>query len=216
MKVTRCVILFLVLLQWYMAEVAKAEEIPVRVSGTYIIGSMMRGSLTDDWLGERPLMGGEMAVEFMPTGKWSCLQDWNNASAGVALDYINLSNDAGLGHAVAPYFFMKVPLVRTPHFVLGIRPGIGAGFVTKTYYNTVSPDESGVSGSIRYPYANGAIGSYTNAYFAEALYMEFPIRKGWSVYASYGWYHLSNGSIRQPNSGYNMFNGMLGVVCQPK
>lgn len=216
MKTARYIIPFLALLQWYMMETVKAGEIPVRVSGSYMAGSMMRGSLTDDWLGERPLMGGEVAVEFMPTGKWRCLQDWNNASVGVALDYINLSNDVGLGHAVAPYFFMKVPLVRTSHFVLGIRPGIGAGFATKTYYNTVSPDKKGEPGSIRYPDANGTIGSYTNAYFAEALYMEFPILKGWSVYASYGWYHLSNGSIRQPNSGYNMFNGMLGVAYQPQ
>lgn len=193
----------------------RSAKPPIRVSGSYMVGSMMRGSLSDSWLGKRPLMGGEVSIEFMPTGKWACLQDWNNASVGVALDYINLSNRDVAGDAFAPYFFMKIPLVRRPHFILGVRPGIGVSFVTKTYYNTVPAEQKGESGSIRYSGVNGAIGSHTNAYFAEALYMEFPIRRGWSVYASYGWYHISNGSIRQPNSGYNMFNGMIGVVYQP-
>ncbi len=193
-----------------------AETTPIRVSSSYMVGTMMRGSLADDWLGKRPPMGAEVAVEFLPTGKWGSLQEWNNASVGIAVDYINLTNNSALGSAIAPYFFMKIPIVRRPHFVLGVRPGVGLSFVTKTYYNTVAPELSGQPGTIKYPIANGAIGSYTNAYFAEALYMEFPIRAGWSIFASYGWYHISNGSIKQPNSGYNMFNGMIGAVYQPK
>lgn len=188
---------------------------PIRVSSSFAIGTMLRGSISDEWLGKRPLMGGELSIEFLPTGKWKSLQQWNNASVGLAIDYINLTNPHALGDAIAPYAFMKIPVLKRPHFILGVRPGLGIACVTKNYYNTVSPELNGTPGTIRYPIANGAIGSHTNAYFAEALYMEFPIRAGWSVYASYGWYHISNGSIRQPNSGYNMFSGMVGIVYQP-
>lgn len=180
-----------------------------------LCGSMMKGSIADPYVGQRPILGAEVSVEFLLADRWKSLRAWNNASFGVALDYLNLTNDASLGQAFAPYLFLNIPLVKTPHFVLGVRPGIGVSFVNKTYYNTVPADRMLQPGSIQYPIANGAIGSVTNAYFAEALYMEFPICKGFAVKASYGWHHISNGSIRQPNSGYNMFNGMLGVSYQP-
>jgi hypothetical protein len=50
-----------------------------------------------------------------------------------------------------------------------------------------------------------------NLYFPEELYMSFPLAKGWILTLAGGWYHISNGSIRQPNSGYNIFGGELGV-----
>lgn len=59
--------------------------------------------------------------------------------------------------------------------------------------------------------ANSCIGSVANLYFPEEFYMNFPLAKGWSISLSGGWYHISNGSIRQPNSGYNIFGGKLGV-----
>ncbi len=190
-----------------------AAPVRYRLSGN--VGSMMHGSIIDPWLGNRPITGGEFAVEFLPTGKWESLQWYNNASVGLALNYLNLTNKDYLGHAIAPYAYLNIPLVNTKHFILGLRPGIGMSFVTKTYANTVPEEMAWVSGFIKYPYANGAIGSHTNAYFAEALYMEFPITKGFSITASYGWYHISNGSTKQPNSGYNMFNGAIGLTYFP-
>jgi hypothetical protein len=102
---------------------------------------------------------------------------------------------------------MDVPLVRLPHFELGLRPGIGAAFMTKTYRNTVAEGHmfKDVVG------ANECIGSVTNLYFPEALYVNFPIAAGWGVSLAGGWYHISNGSTRQPNSGYNIFAGELAV-----
>lgn len=41
--------------------------------------------------------------------------------------------------------------------------------------------------------------------------MDFPIAHGWSLFAGGGWYHISNGSIRQPNSGYNIFAAEVGA-----
>ncbi len=188
---------------------------PVRYRLSANAGSFMRGSIADKWFGNRPILGAEFAVEFMPTGKRESLQWYNNASIGFAFNYLNLSNDQMLGQAFAPYVYLNIPLVNTKHFIFGLRPGIGVSFVDKTYYNTVPEEQMYVSGSIQYPIANGAIGSHTNTYFAEAIYAEFPITKGFSITASYGWYHISNGSTRQPNSGYNMFNGALGVTYFP-
>jgi hypothetical protein len=155
-----------------------------------------------EWHG--PTWGADVSVDFAPN--WKALQQWNEAAVGVGLSYWNMGHEK-LGHAIAPYIYMDVPLVKTRWFELGLRPGLGVAFMTKTYRNTV-PDGHMFVDVVD---ANQSIGSVTNLYFPEKLYMHFPLVNGWSVGLSGGWYHISNGSIRQPNSGYNIFGGELGV-----
>lgn len=151
-----------------------------------------------------PVWGVNVGVDFAPD--WQALKDWNNATIGVGLSYWNMGHEL-LGHAIAPYAYMNIPLVKLPRFELGLRPGIGAAFMTKTYRNTVPEGQLFVSVTD----ANQCVGSVTNLYFPEVLYMNFPLAKGWSISLAGGWYHISNGSVRQPNSGYNIFGGELGV-----
>lgn len=151
-----------------------------------------------------PVWGVNVGVDFAPD--WQALKDWNNATIGVGLSYWNMGHEL-LGHAFAPYAYMNIPLVKLPRFELGLRPGIGAAFMTKTYRNTV-PEGHLFKDVIN---ANECIGSVTNLYFPEVLYMNFPLAKGWSISLAGGWYHISNGSTVQPNSGYNIFGAELGV-----
>ena len=151
-----------------------------------------------------PVWGVNVGVDFAPD--WQALKDWNNATIGVGLSYWNMGHEL-LGHAIAPYAYMNIPLVKLPRFELGLRPGIGAAFMTKTYRNTV-PEGHLFKDVIN---ANECIGSVTNLYFPEVLYMNFPLAKGWSISLAGGWYHISNGSTVQPNSGYNIFGAELGV-----
>lgn len=151
-----------------------------------------------------PVWGVNVGVDFAPD--WQALKDWNNATIGVGLSYWNMGHEL-LGHAIAPYAYMNIPLVKLPRFELGLRPGIGAAFMTKTYRNTVPEGQLFVSVTD----ANQCVGSVTNLYFPEVLYMNFPLAKGWSISLAGGWYHISNGSMVQPNSGYNIFGAELGV-----
>lgn len=183
------------------------------ISASFLTGGVMpdgkvdkvvspTGSATKEWHG--PIYGAEIAVSFAPD--WYALQQWNDASIGVSLGYWNMGHQK-LGHAITPYIYMDIPLVRLPHFEFGLRPGIGAAFMTRTYRNTV-PDGHMFVDVIG---ANECIGSVTNLYFPEALYFHFPISHGWGVSLAGGWYHISNGSTRQPNSGYNIFAGEVAV-----
>ena len=151
-----------------------------------------------------PLMGADLRIAMAPG--WQALQDWNQATVGVGLGYWNMGHEK-LGHALTPYIYMDVPLVRSRYFELGLRPGIGAAFMTKTYRNTVAEGHMFIDVTD----ANQCIGSVTNLYFPEVLYMHFPIANGWGLNLAGGWYHISNGSTRQPNSGYNIFGAELGV-----
>ena len=167
------------------------------------------------WVG--PALSGEFAVSFKP--EWQSLREWNDARIGVALSYWKLDVTRSgekdlLGHAIAPYVFVDVPFYKSKHFEVGVRPGIGCSFITKTYFNTATPEQR--YNILQAPNINQSVGSVFNYYFPEAMYFNFPIRSGWTVGLALGWYHMSNGSIIQPNSGYNIFCGELNVKYRPE
>ena len=177
---------------------------------------MMPDGKVDQFV-QRPVLGGSFAVEFLPTGRWHCLQQWNNASIGVGATYLNLGNEAFLGSAIAAYGYMNQPFYNGEHFRIGIRPTIGLAAVTKTYRNTLPAEYAPYSiaqkdGKL---VANWSIGSILNAYLAVDLYMDFPIKDGWEITLAGGWHHISNGSVMHPNAGYNMFGGELGLRYHP-
>ena len=173
---------------------------------------------------DRPLvLGGTAAVEFLPTGRIGALQQWNNASIGVAATYLNLGQDKYFGNVVSVWGYLNIPLVHTPHFVFGLRPGVGVAFADKRYKNTVPEeylwkayqvaDADGEKPNKQI--ANISIGSVANAFLNGGFYMDFPIRDGWALTFAGGWQHVSNGSVQTPNAGYNMFNAELGVTYTP-
>ena len=179
------------------------------ISASFISGGVMPDGKVDDVVGAKgewhaPVFGAEVMASFAPDGQ--AFDYWNDAALGVGLGYWNLGHQK-LGSIITPYIYMDVPLVRTARFELGLRPGIGAALATKTYRNTVADHLLFKEVTD----ANDCIGSFLNYYFPEAFYMHFPLTKGWRLSLSGGWYHISNGSARQPNSGYNIFAGELGV-----
>ena len=209
--------------QWANSELfaTKPEQPKIDYRLSLRAGMIMPDGKVDAMLGKDgkwvgPTLGGEFAMTFHP--KWNALRDWNKASIGVALSYWKFDctlsgQDDILGHAIAPYAFIEVPFYTHRYFEIGVRPGIGCSFITKTYYNTTT-DENRYT-SLKIDGVNRSVGSVFNFYFPEALYMNFPIRNGWSLGIAGGWYHMSNGSLRQPNSGYNMFMAELAVRYQP-
>ena len=174
-------------------------------------GWMMPDGKVEEWTGKRPLLGGSFDVEFLPTGRWHCLQQWNNASIGVGTTYINLGNDDKLGSSFSAYAYINEPFYNGRHFRIGIRPTVGLAAVTRTYRNTFEGEKL-YNGHLN---ANWSIGSILNAYLAVRMYLDFPIKDGWTITLDIGWHHISNGSVMHPNAGYNMFCGNLGLRYAP-
>ena len=214
------IVVILIILVTFVGRIL-AIDVDYRLSfrGGLIMNDLMKNDKLEKFCpNPNPTFAGEFAVAFHPD--WQALHDWNESSIGVALAYYNLGDREKLGHAIAPYVFMDIPCARKPHFIFGFRLGIGFGLLTKTYFNTVPEgheykdmgyiDEDGTN--LR---ANECIGSVFNFHFPEAIYFEFPIKNGWSLLASGGWYHFSNGSTIQPNSGYNIFCGEVGARYRP-
>lgn len=188
-------------------------DLAYTLSGTG--GMMMEDGKVDKFIG-RPILGGQFAVEFLPTGRWHCLQQWNNASIGVGAAYLNLGNEAKLGSAFAAFAYMNQPFYNGTHFRIGARPTVGLAALSKRYSNTL-PDgyKPYYQGDGGFDKANQSIGSILNAYLAMELYMDFPIKDGWEITLSGGWHHMSNGSVMHPNAGYNLFGAELGVRYHP-
>jgi len=207
-------LLFISFFACFQAAAIPHYDIAYRLSGN--ASMMMKDGKVDQFI-QRPVLGGSFAVEFLPTGRWHCLQQWNNASIGVGATYLNLGNDQTLGSAIAAYGYMNMPFYNGTHFRIGARPTVGLAAVTKTYKNTL-PDEypaySIAQKDGKY-LANWSIGSILNAYLALELYMDFPIKDGWEITLNGGWRHISNGSVMHPNAGYNMFGGELGIRYVP-
>ncbi|MBQ4017918.1 MAG: hypothetical protein II605_01605, partial [Paludibacteraceae bacterium] len=140
-------------------------ELAYRLSGSCSL--IMPDGKVDQFI-KRPMAGGSFAVEFLPTGRWHSLQQWNNASIGVGVSYLNLGNDAFLGSAFAAYGYMNQPFYNGTHFRIGLRPTVGLAAVTKTYSNTLPeeyPAYSIAQKDGKY-LANWSIGSILNAYLA--------------------------------------------------
>ena len=109
-------------------------DMSYRLSGT--AGGFMKDGKVDKWL-QNPVFGGTFAMEFHATGRLEGLQQWNNASVGLGVTYLNLGNNEKLGSAIATYTYLSIPFYNSPHFRIGIRPIVGLAFCTKTYRNTL-------------------------------------------------------------------------------
>ena len=198
---------------------ADSYQLRYRVAGA--VGFLNRDDKVRDFRFDRPVItGGTVAVEFLPTGKWKCMQQWNNASIGLAFSVFDLGQQQYLGQVFAPHTYLSVPLLHRDRVVFGLRPGLGFAFVNRTYANTVPPEElwksitQTVDGK-KIPIANQSIGSIMNVFLTGGLYIDVNLVEGWDFTFSGGWQHLSNGSIMTPNGGYNMFNVEAGIAYTP-
>ena len=195
-------------------------QLRYRMAGA--VGFLNRDDKVRDFRFDRPVItGGTVALEFLPTGRWKCMQQWNNASIGVAFSVFDLGQQQYLGQVFAPHTYLSVPLLRRERVTFGLRPGLGLAFVNRTYANTVPPEElwksitKTVDGK-KIPIANQSIGSIANVFLTGGLYLDVKLVECWDFTFSGGWQHLSNGSVMTPNGGYNMFNVEAGIAYTPK
>lgn len=156
-----------------------------------------------------PVLGLELAVEFLPQGKYNWEKYWNYPIIGVGLLGMDLGNPKIFGQAFAAYPYLLVPVVHHEHFLFNFKVGAGLAVLTKTWYHCDT--ENGVNA----PTANAAIGSHLNVFLPIGFSFDFPIKKGFMVTSDLMLNHISNGSFIQPNSGLNIINGFVGVAYRP-
>lgn len=178
----------------------------------YIYGNILKHTVHLENLVKGPVTGVEFAMEWQTAGEKTWNQFLNFPKTGIGAVYIDLSNPDTLGKVFAIYPYINIPIIRSKFISFYVKPDAGISYLTKTFKDATAYYPSG---EVNLNKSNAAIGSHINVYFAGSLNMEIPLAAGLILTADYGWNHVSNGSIIQPNSGINMLNGFVGLKYFP-
>ncbi len=178
------------------------------IKAEFMYGNILKHTTHLQNLVQGPTKGAELAVEWQTMGEKSWHQYIGFPKIGLGMVSLDLGNSTMLGNLYAIYPYLNFKLFHYQRFILNIKGGAGASFLTKTFNNTATNLNDLNTG-------NAAIGSVLNVYFAGGANIIIPIEKGFAAVADFQWNHASNGSFYQPNSGINMLNASVGVSYAP-
>ena len=157
-----------------------------------------------------PVLGGEIAFELASDGSKQWQKDFNIPDLGFALQVLDLGNPEITGQMISLYPYINIPMVNSEKIRFNAKMGMGAAFATKP---------CNLEAAIADPRAikqkagdyNFAIGGVFNFAVSAGVNIEVPVHKNVSLTADVMYNHFSSASTSQPNSGFNMFNGYVGV-----
>ncbi|MBL7922985.1 MAG: acyloxyacyl hydrolase [Bacteroidia bacterium] len=129
-------------------------------------------------------------------------KDWhhhyNFPLYGVGYRYFNFGNPEELGRGHALYSQLLFPLLKKNRLRLGIRFGLGVGYVEKPF-------------NIEKNYKNLAIGSRINGTLTTGLQFRVFTSKRLQVQTGLDFFHFSNGAAKLPNLGINLPSIYAGI-----
>lgn len=132
----------------------------------------------------------------------SPLKKFNFPRVGISLNYFDFNNDVlGKGYSLLPYISFNA--IRTNRFKLKVKPGIGIGYLTKTF-------------DIESNLKNSAIGSQVNIFVSVILESEIKISETINLLMSSSFSHFSNTSFQTPNLGINIPTLEAGISYRLK
>lgn len=139
-----------------------------------------------------------------PTGR----QDWEQRRRyplwGIGVKYTDYGDDRVLGATVGLYPVLQVPIVRGRNLEWTIRGGLGIGYAGSIYRRAPQWDT-----------INNAIGSRINNFSSFSTDLRCRLNEHWSLQLGLAFSHLSNGAMKLPNLGINMYGAQLGLRYWP-
>lgn len=141
---------------------------------------------------------GEVRVGFQSTGK----ADWQNLyklpSYGFGFFHGNVNSPNEIGNPMAAFFFFNVPIVRGGKVDFTYDFSSGLAFNFREYDSAENP-------------RNDVLGSKLNIYFNLGLVAFYHLSERMDLSLGFDFTHYSNGAIRTPNKGLNMYGLNVGV-----
>jgi len=127
-------------------------------------------------------------------------KEYRKPEAGIGLSLADLGNRDALGYAASAYGFFRAPLFRKQaRFEPGYKIAFGWSFLNRYY-------------DLHTNFKNVAIGTPGNVYFYIGLDGRIRLSKLAEITLGVGATHHSNGNIKKPNLGVNLFTGSLGTA----
>ncbi len=145
----------------------------------------------------------EVSFQKATYGKRRWESEYAYPMVGLNLWYSNLGGFPEIGSAFALYPSVNFPLVQDDYNSLNFKLGLGLGYLTNKFDRTNN-------------YKNFAIGSHFN--IAASLFFEYrrKISRMATLTAGFGLTHFSNGSMKTPNYGLNIFTASIGFASYLK
>lgn len=155
-----------------------------------------------------PIPASSNAVELALLKQTSGRKDWEQRRRyplwGLGLKYTDYGDDRVLGSAIGIYPLLQIPIVRGKSVEWTIRGGLGLGYATSIYRR--APDWDTI---------NNAIGSRINNFSSFSTDLRCKLNEHWSLQLGLAFSHLSNGAMKLPNLGINMYGAQLGLRYWP-
>ncbi|MBV6485270.1 MAG: hypothetical protein KFKLKKLM_01831 [Flavobacteriales bacterium] len=139
----------------------------------------------------------ELSLFRKTNGEKQWQQYFNYPTIGLSAIFFNTGNPESLGNIYGVFPFVDFPL-NNWKVQWHIRFGYGAGFVEKPFNKETN-------------YKNLVIGSHVNALIYFNTHWNIPITEKIDFSAGVSLTHLSNGSLKRPNLGINMFTLNSGI-----
>ena len=117
---------------------------------------------------------------------------------GLGIFHANLNNEI-LGNPWGAYMFIGIPFYTSGNFVIYGDASFGLGFGFNEYDSITNPK-------------NDVVGSDVNAFFTMGTRAAYHINDRFMIDAGIGFLHFSNGTLKTPNKGLNMYSGQLGLT----
>lgn len=118
-------------------------------------------------------------------------------------DYYELAPyNTHLGNSFAIFGSFSYPLYRSNHWEFAVCGNLGVAYSTSKYDKQTSVD-------------NDMIGSHVLFYAGGGVNATYRIASSWGIKAGLDYWHISNGSTRQPNRSANVLGPTIGVVYYP-
>lgn len=131
------------------------------------------------------------------------VKDWEQRRKfpiwGVGATLVHYGIDSIYGNAFGLYPFLQIPIIRGKSLEWTLRAGFGIGYVSRHYERAPVWDT-----------LNNAIGSSINNFSSFSTQLRYRVDRHWSVQAGMSFCHLSNGAMKQPNLGVNLYGAQLG------
>ena len=188
-----------------------ADFAPYKIKGQFIGGWIYpHDASIIKPLTKGPVLGGELAFELASDGSKQWHKDFNMPDLGFALQVLDLGNPEITGQMISLYPYINIPMVNSEKIRFSAKMGMGAAFCTKPCDLEAAIADPRAIKQKAADY-NFAIGGVFNFAISAGLNIEVPVHKNVSLTADVMFNHFSSASTSQPNSGFNMFNGYVGL-----
>lgn len=145
------------------------------------------------------IAGFQFNVGLAANGQKDWHKRYNYPIAGLGFYHSTLGNNKVFGKLNGYYAFVDYKMFDIgSRFNVGHRISFGIAHNTKCFDQETNP-------------RNFVVGSHINAFFQYDLALHYSVTQRTSVKLSGGLTHSSNGNLREPNSGFNIFTMSVGL-----